>query len=99
MAAIRTGSTTDQPPRARRWIPLSLKIFGAFLAILCAVGLVWMGARHYQIRAAIDAIESSGGRAELRAGGPGWLRRWTGDGQMLAFDEIRLIDLGGTETT
>src|SRR5262245_37098760 len=97
--ATPTSAPIEKPPHPPRWIPLSFKFFGGFLVILGTVGLPWIGVRHYRNSTALNAIQSAGGRAELRAGGPAWLRLWIGDKGMLGFDEIVAVNLMSTATT
>src|SRR6516165_457026 len=90
---------TVEPPRPRRWIPASLKAFAAIQAAVLIVGVTWVSVRHHQTRDTLDAIKRLGGNCELRAGGPGWLRKCVGDQWLLGFDEITSINLGNTPTT
>src|SRR5579872_6105606 len=95
-----TACAAEKPPRRRRWIPLSLKIFLAIHIVVLAVGLAWLGVRGYTNRAAVDEIRLIRGHYETLKRGPNWLRECIGDDWMLAVDdEINSIDLSGTAIT
>lgn len=65
-------------PRRRRWIPLSLKIFAAILAILSA-GAGWNAWQIYRLQVAIRAIEGSPGcQIWTRHGDADWMLPWIG---------------------
>jgi hypothetical protein len=84
--------TTDKPPRARRWIPLGVRLFVAILAIL-GLTAVWIAVPAYRQYVAIREIERCGGdiggllriRREI---GPTWLREFVGEDLMMAVEEV-----------
>src|SRR5262245_4827207 len=78
-----------KPPRTKRWVPLSLRLFAA---ILCAVG-AWTGIRAYRQYVAIREIERLGGMVVTREAGPAWLRAWVGHGRMRLFEEVVSVRL------
>jgi len=74
-AGPASDPTTDKPPRPRRWIPLSLKMFVLILGTMT----VWTGIRAYRQYVAIREIERLDGYvATTRPRGPQWLRDWVG---------------------
>jgi Leucine-rich repeat (LRR) protein len=91
--------TTDKPPRPRRWIPLSLRIFVAILVLLGAESAYRFGMPIYRQHAAIRAIDRVEGVCRTRDGGPTWLRRWIGNERMRIFDELDVVNLDGTSVT
>jgi Leucine-rich repeat (LRR) protein len=90
--------TTDQPPRPRRWIPLSLRMFVAVLALL-ACGALWIGVRAYRQYVALTEIERNGGSVEIRPRGPEWLRARWGTDLAKSFDDVFQVGLVGTKAT
>src|SRR5262245_23212221 len=93
--AISTSDlSTDKPPRHRRWIPLSLRMFVAILAVVGVAGVTWLGVRIYRHEAALAAIERAGGKAERVIGGPAWLRRLPGgDWIGRVFENVEMVNL------
>lgn len=41
---------TDKPPRRRRWIPLSLRLFAAFLVLIGLSSALWLATEAYSLR-------------------------------------------------
>lgn len=80
-----TAPITDQPPQRRRWIPLSLRLFVALLAILAAVS-GWEFLCAYRQLEAIREIERAGGKVETSPAGPKWLRSAIGNEPMRMLD-------------
>jgi hypothetical protein len=78
---------TDKPPRPRRWIPLSLRLFAA---LLCAVS-TWTGVRAYRQHAAIREIERLGGLVYYGRVGPEWMRELLGEERMHCIDEVEHV--------
>jgi len=73
--------TTDKPPRRRRWIPLSLRMFAAILVLLGGGSalLTWVTYRqeqqvYHRERQALHEIKSWGGHVGTERGGSQWLR-------------------------
>jgi len=52
---------TDKPSRRQRWIPRSLQMFVAIVAVPCLTGLIWIGARIHRQQPAMFEIERVGG--------------------------------------
>ncbi|MBI3864464.1 MAG: hypothetical protein HY290_21490 [Planctomycetia bacterium] len=86
-ATANLKTATDKPPRGRRWIPLSLRMFVALLGILGIVA-VWMGVPVYRRHMAIQEIERLEGTLWTEPGGPTWLRRWLNEQQMQGFAKV-----------
>src|SRR5258708_9039694 len=86
-------STSDRPPRRRRWIPLSLKGFVAILLLVGVGGPLWIGVRGRRQQAAIEGIERAHGHGhvETRAGTPDWLPRFLGEPTPTWFDRVHRI--------
>jgi Leucine Rich repeat len=93
-----TSSETAKPPHQKRWIPLSLKIFVALLAILTVVA-GWEGGRSYRQHVAIRQIKRLGAYVTTAPGGPDWLRHLVGNERMEMFDLVESVDLEGTGWT
>jgi Leucine-rich repeat (LRR) protein len=91
--------TADKPPRRRRWIPMSLRIFGAILILVGMVSAFSIGWPAYRQAVAIEEIERVGGEIQSLPGGPKILRAWVGDERMRPFDEVYAVYLDRTETT
>lgn len=93
--------TTDKPPRARRRLPLSLRMFVVVLLIL---GLVCArdGLRGYRQYAAVREVQRLGGAISLTQNGPAFLRGWAPDLCCALFDEVvavNLVDRPATDDT
>lgn len=98
-AAQTADPTTDEPPRRRRWIPLSLRVFAAILVILGVVRAVGIGVRIYRQYAAIGEIERLQGIVTTKKGGPTWLRGWLGDNKMRMLDDVTDVNLAMSDIT
>jgi hypothetical protein len=97
MAALTNSDpTTENPPRPRRWIPLSLRMFLAMLLLL-GIGALWLGARGYRQMVAIREIEQAGGEVATQKGGPQWLRARVGDEWMRALEKVEYVDFVGSQ--
>ncbi|MBI3859561.1 MAG: hypothetical protein HY296_04900 [Thaumarchaeota archaeon] len=83
--------TTGKPPRRRRWIPLSLRIFLALLGLLAVASFVWIGVPAYRQGVAIREIERLGGTVVRSDVGRAWLRDWLGNERMKMFDEVTFV--------
>ncbi|HLJ12147.1 MAG TPA: hypothetical protein VKU82_13220 [Planctomycetaceae bacterium] len=89
---------SDKPPRRRRWIPWSLRIFVVTLSLLGAAG-TWIASRFYQERTSIRAIERLGGKIQTKRTAPAWMCQWPADGLLRIFDEVTLVDLSNLPVT
>lgn len=88
---------TDRPLRPRRWIPLSLRMFLALLAI-AGMGSVWVGVRGYRQLVAIRQLEDLGSDIVQTPAGPLWLRNLVGADRMRMFDEVTEVNYGREAT-
>jgi len=71
-------SETVKPPRRKRWIPLSLRMFVMLMVLLFVGSVLWVGVPAYRQRAAVRAIEP-GGYVNMGSVGPNWVRDLIGD--------------------
>ena len=101
-------STADKPPRPRRWIPLSLKMFAAILMLLGVASALFIWAFYSQSQerqreqGLVQDIGYWGGSVVRVPGGSEWLRRFASqDGPISVqiFERISFIRLDGTATT
>lgn len=91
--------TTGKPPRPRRWIPVSVKMFAAVLGLLLLGSLLRIGLPIYRQQAATREIERLGGNFGTKRGGPEWLREWLGDEWMKLFDTVTNVNLSNTKAS
>lgn len=87
---------TDKPPRPRRRIPMSLRMFVGMLVILGVGGPLWVGIPVYRQHVAVRQIERLGGSGESEYHGPEWLPRLLEYESARNFDRLMSIRLGGT---
>lgn len=83
--------TTDRPPRYRRWIPLSVRMFVAilvFMALAVALQIGFVVERYRRERAATDDIVDRDGYVDMDESGPAWIRQHVGHELMTFFDVI-----------
>jgi Leucine-rich repeat (LRR) protein len=102
MAATANDSpdpTTMKPPRARRWIPLSLRFLVLFVPFVGIVGFTWVSVRGYSNALAIREIERMGGEVLTRRRAPEWLQNRVSDDRMELFDEVTSASLGYATVT
>ena len=85
-------ATTDKPPRRRRSIPLSLRMFVVGLGIL-GIFSGWAGVRIYRQHLAIAAIEASGGKISTVPTAPHWLKRWVDKKSTRSLDTVTRVEL------
>ena len=97
--AIPDAADTARPPRRRRWIPLSLRLFVAIVVVPGCVSLICIGVPAYRQLSAIREIERLGGHVQTRPQVTGWLRSLVGDAGMKAFDEVLGVHLSMTQAT
>jgi hypothetical protein len=88
--------TIDKPPRPRRWVPASPRIFLAILAVLGVAG-AWLSVNGYRQAAAIREIERLNGRVLANSDGGRHLAHLVGDRWRHAFDDVEGIALGHTQ--
>src|SRR5205809_406549 len=92
-ATPTTDPTARKPPRRRRWIPLSLRMFVVILMLVFAGGTAWITVKGCRQAAIVSRIKEAGGTvryhgqvdsagkviAGAQPRGPAWLRRMIGD--------------------
>src|SRR5579872_2579115 len=88
-SAIQSADpTTGKPPRPRRWIPLTLRMYVMMLGVLGVGSVLWFGFRSYRQFSMIERLEridlvegrpQKPGFVGLAPNGPGWLRSQIGD--------------------
>jgi Leucine-rich repeat (LRR) protein len=92
-------STTDKPPRSRRWIPVSVRLVLLLFPLLGFVGFTWIAVRSYGNAVAINAIEQLGGNVGMRPRTPQWLQhREYGDWTQL-LDDVVSVQIAFAEIT
>jgi hypothetical protein len=92
MATSNPDPSEAQPPRAKRWIPVSVKTFTALLLLFGLGSALWIGLRGYPQWAAIHQIEETGyGSVMTERMGPAWLRAWVGDQLLQSFETVRAV--------
>ncbi len=96
---VTANSPTDKPPRPRRWIPLSLRLFVAMLVILGVGSALRIAVPAYRQYAAIREIQRLGGKADFCRVGPPWLRDLVGIDRMRMFDRVFSITLDKKRAT
>jgi len=90
-ARALTDPTLNKPPRRRRWIPLSVRMFVgilAFLALLAALQIGFVVERYRRERAATDELVDREGYVEMDESGPAWIRPHVGHDLMKYFDVV-----------
>jgi hypothetical protein len=81
----------EKPPRRRRWIPLSLRIFAVILVLVTLCSCWQICLRHV----AIQEIERTGGTiVDARPRGPQWLRDRLGHDWSRVLDQVVQVQLG-----
>lgn len=89
----------DKPPRAPRWIPVSLKLFGAVIVFIGVCSVTWLGVHYSRQRAVIRLVEKAGGSVMTEILAPYWLTQWLGPQQAQVFEEVIGINLADTHAT
>jgi hypothetical protein len=98
-AVLLPGPVLEKPPRVRRWVPLTLRMFVAILGLLGSASAIVVGMPVYRQHMGIAAVERVEGAFSTRFGGPSRLRRWIGDEWMKPLDHVIDVNLRGTATT
>jgi len=94
--SIPSTAPTARPPRQKRWVPVSLRIFVGIQVLLFFGGLLWFGIPALRQDIALREIERCGGHAKTRPGNLWALRRWLSDRVITCFDEVFWVNLSGT---
>ena len=89
----------DKPPRRRRWIPLSLRMFVALVLVTGIGSATWIGIPAYRQHVAIREIQKLGGYCLTLPQGPKFLRDGTGDEWMMPLDLVDVVYLDGCQAT
>ena len=95
-SATQKSSDTAKPPRPKRCIPLSLRLFVAMMVLLFARSSLWIGVPACRRFIAIRELDRLGGHLRFNEAGPGWLRKHLGDAGRKLFDDVEWINLGHT---
>ena len=101
--------TAGKPPRRKRWIPLSLRMFMAILVLLGVSSVLWTWVSYHRAQQVyhreqqvIQEIKSWGGIVSTKTDGPEWLPRLVGNGRqsvVRVFDRISFILLDRAAVT
>ncbi|MBI3862241.1 MAG: hypothetical protein HY290_10135 [Planctomycetia bacterium] len=78
-----------RPPRARLWIPVSVRLFVAVLALAGLGRAFGFGLHAYRQQAAIREVDRLGGKTLSVNRAPSWLKKWLSEGELRVFDEIQ----------
>jgi hypothetical protein len=89
----------DKPPRRRRWIPLSLRMYLALLLVAGVGSASYVGLPAWRQHVALREIERLGGFVIAEPRGPAWLRSLLVNDRMKMFDEVCYVELRGTRAT
>jgi hypothetical protein len=92
-------STTDKPPRRRRMVPLSLRMFICVQSIMGVSGVLWVGIPAYRQWNAIHALEQPNVLIGMGPGNYEWLRPWLGNEYMKMFARVEKVILEKDEIT
>jgi len=98
-ARPQTARGTDSPPRSRRRIPASLRIFVALVALLGITSVLWIVVPAGRQHLAILEIRRLGGHFLAEQKSPKWLCDLLGDERMQFFAKVTQINLRNTSAT
>jgi hypothetical protein len=90
---------TDKPPRRRRRIPLSLRIFVGMLALFGVGSLLSIGIPAYRQQVALHEIMRLAPGVETRPAGPRWLKYMIGAEWLEPLDDVIEVNLSYSEAT
>lgn len=100
-ANTRPDLMTDKAPRPRRWIPLSLRMFVALLALLVIASTFWIAfgvwLPWHREQAVIRQIERWGGHVATEACVPSWCEFFLGESPAQIFQRVVEVHLIGGE--
>ena len=97
--AATTDPISDKPPRPRRWIPLSLRIFASILGVFGTASVLWFMSvwlPYHREQQIVHEIEGWGGSVYTVTDGPDWLRWLVGEDTMQkckVFDRVHGVTL------
>lgn len=92
-AAQMSEKCADRPPRLRKRVPLSLRIFATFTTIL-GIGSVMTGARIYRTRQMVAEIERLGGEVYTDSNLPAWVESRIGWKSATMLGEVFIVRFG-----
>jgi hypothetical protein len=93
----------DKPPRPRRWIPLSLRIFAIILGVVGTASVLWFVSvwwGHRCEQQLVQTIEGWGGKVRMEE--PEWLTQLVSDdlaATFQVFDRVASVELNGAKIT
>ena len=93
---------TEKPPRRRRRMPLSLRIFAAILVVLLVGSVLSVWVPYYREQLVIQMIERRGGGVDTEICAPNWLRQLVSDDPIRKceiFERVFSVDLDETRIT
>lgn len=90
-ATAIANPTFDKPPRLRRRLPVSVRVFAAVMVLFGGISAIGVGIPAYRQYVAIAEIERLGGRVSLVERVPHWLKRWTRDESTRLFGQVRCV--------
>jgi hypothetical protein len=92
-------SVTDKPPRPRRWIPLSIRLFAALLVLLGISSILWVAIPAYREHRAIQEVRRLGGHYQSEQTAPKWLCNLVGYNRLGVFEKVTAIYLRNAPAT
>jgi hypothetical protein len=94
------AGATDRPPRSRRRIPASLRLFAGLMALLGISSVLWIVVPAGRQHLAIQEIRRLGGHYSLaEQKSPKWLRELLGDERLRFFAKVTQVNLRNTAAT
>jgi hypothetical protein len=78
LALPNSDPTNETPPRSKRWIPISARMFAVYMLILALVSALYIGIPACRQRTSVRVIER-GGSVNMRPVGPRWVQKLIGD--------------------
>jgi hypothetical protein len=91
-----TDPAAGKPPKRRRWVPVSLRMFATTLVMLGVGSVLWIGVPAYRQHLALEELTRVNANVHAQPRGPAWFRRQMGDERMKAFDEVIAVQLNGS---
>ncbi|MBI3862254.1 MAG: hypothetical protein HY290_10200, partial [Planctomycetia bacterium] len=93
---VTATADATKPPRVRRWVPLSLRIFAVLLLFLGSGSVLWIGIPAYRQHLALEELTRVKANVQFLPHGPAWLRHRMGDKRMQPFDTVIGVHLHET---
>src|SRR4029077_2950830 len=88
---------SGKPPRRRRRVPVSLRMFIGLLGVLGIIGTC-VGWRLWRRQIAFEAIGRVQGSVRVVGGGPPWMQRHLGKNYSRSLGRVEFIGLAGKAT-